>query len=330
MSECLESNNNKSYNKDQRSTTCCCSVRETPKGPLFVVQNKAEDDDLAFLVAGWSMTAVVRRFFQHLLADQSDDDRDECLPQVKGPHFFGLRTSSIAEMARYALTLETDDGEIQVNAWQQEPFSVNIAAVPEVVADRWAASGVTLADQAGPDVSPEIHLLVGADIATSPLMERKIVDGATAWRTRLGWVLSGPQTPLSRELPKRSEEIAVAYVAARSSSLDAHVQRLFEIEEFPTTCDHPTGPVFPLRKEERVGLLWKGEERPAENREQAHALARRQVERLAKERRDEYEGVLIKEYGKLDAIEEDPDPSETGYYLPHHVVICEDSASTKV
>ena len=40
------------YGEDQRSTTCCCSVRETPKGPLFVVQNKAEDDDLAFLVAG--------------------------------------------------------------------------------------------------------------------------------------------------------------------------------------------------------------------------------------------------------------------------------------
>ena len=87
---------------------------------------------------------------------------------------------------------------------------MNIATVLEVVADRWAAAGVTPADQAGPDVSPEIHLLVGAVIATSLLMERKIVDGATAWRTRLGKVLSGPQTPMSGEPPKRSEEIVVA------------------------------------------------------------------------------------------------------------------------
>ena len=112
------------------------------------------------------------------------------------------------------------------------------------------------------------------------------------------------------------------------------MQQLFEMEEFPTTCDHQAGPVFPLWKKEEgyeVGLLPKGEERPAENREQAHALARRQVERFEKkERPEEYKGVLIKDYGELDAIEEDPDPSETGYYLPHHAVIREDSASTKV
>ena len=104
------------------------------------------------------------------------------------------------------------------------------------------------------------------------------------------------------------------------------------MEELPITSE-PTGPSFPLRRkgdEYEVGLLWKGEERTTENREQTHALARRQVERLEKERGEEYEGVLIKEYGELDAFEEDPDPSETGFYLQHHAVIREDSASTKV
>ena len=249
---------------------------------------------------------------------------------------FGSAQKAEAKLlAQYALMLETDDGgEVAVNAWQQEPFSVNIAAVSAVVADRWASSGVTLADQAGPDVSPEILLLLGADIAASLLKERKVVDGATAWRTSLGWVLSGPQIADKRsEATEPPEEIVVAYAMARSSSLESQVERLFAIEELPITSE-PTGPSFPLQRKDNmyeVGLLWKGDERPAENREQALALARRQVERLEKkERRAEYEDVLIKEYGQLDAIEDDPDPTETGYYLPHHAVIREDSTSTKV
>ena len=58
---------------------------------------------------------------------------------------FGSAQEAEAKLtAKYALTLETDnDGEVEVNVWQQEPFSVNIAAVSEIGADRWASSDVT-------------------------------------------------------------------------------------------------------------------------------------------------------------------------------------------
>ena len=46
-----------------RSLVCVCSVRESSRGPLFVVEKRAEEEGLRLVVAGWTMTGVVRRFF---------------------------------------------------------------------------------------------------------------------------------------------------------------------------------------------------------------------------------------------------------------------------
>ena len=47
-------------------------------------------------------------------------------------------------------------------------------------------------------------------------------------------------------------------------------------------------------------------------------------------RKRAYEEVLIDEYSKLDTIEKEPQSDKPGYYLPHHAVVREEAATTKV
>ena len=46
--------------------------------------------------------------------------------------------------------------------------------------------------------------------------------------------------------------------------------------------------------------------------------------------REAYEKLLIREYGSLKAIEEEPRPEEPRYYLPPHTVVREEVSTTKV
>ena len=79
-----------------------------------------------------------------------------------------------------------------------------------------------------------------------------------------------------------------------------------------------------------IGLLWKSDERPADNWVQAAGAVRKLHERLSvKKQAEKYEEVLMREYGELEAIEREPCPETAGYYLPHHAVVREDSATTK-
>ena len=47
-------------------------------------------------------------------------------------------------------------------------------------------------------------------------------------------------------------------------------------------------------------------------------------------RKRAYEEVLIDEHSKLHAVEKEPQPDKPGYYLPHHAVVREEAATTKV
>ena len=75
-----------------RSLVCVCSVRESARGPLLVVEKRAEEEGLGLVVAGWTMTGVVRRFLELVLSedDQKSESEHAQLPQIKRPHFFGL------------------------------------------------------------------------------------------------------------------------------------------------------------------------------------------------------------------------------------------------
>ena len=97
---------------------------------------------------------------------------------------------------------------------------------------------------------------------------------------------------------------------------------------------HDNLPAFPLKKCDdmyEVGLLWQGPDRPEDNKRQAVSSAvslRRGL--LKKNNLESYENVLMKEYQELDAIEKEPEPEHSGYYMPHHAVVREAAATTKL
>ena len=79
-----------------------------------------------------------------------------------------------------------------------------------------------------------------------------------------------------------------------------------------------------------VGLLWKNEDRPQDNRKQAISQAIALRKRLLRDGTlQEYKKVLIDEYLELGAIEEEHS-TEQGYYMPHHAVVCSSSSTTKI
>ena len=119
-------------------------------------------------------------------------------------------------------------------------------------------------------------------------------------------------------------EVKVAYVQNK-------IESLWEMEE-PHV--HDNLPAFPLKKCDdmyEVGLLWQGPDRPEDNKRQAVSSAvslRRGL--LKKNNLESYKNVLMKEYQGLDAIEKEPEPERPGYYMPHHAVVREAAATTKL
>ena len=104
------------------------------------------------------------------------------------------------------------------------------------------------------------------------------------------------------------------------------------MEEPLQRADHPILPMTFQNGRYQVGLLWKGHERPDDNRSQALAVTRNHLKHRLKdhtESRQRYDEVLLTEYTQLGAIGEDPDPDLPGYYMPHHAVFRKDASTTK-
>ena len=95
-------------------------------------------------------------------------------------------------------------------------------------------------------------------------------------------------------------------------------------------------PAFPISYDKNArlykdGLLWKGSQRPRDNKDQAEASAKALRRRLEKnEAIDGYENVLMKEYQDLNAIENEDQPHKEGYYMPQHAVIREAASTMKI
>ena len=125
-------------------------------------------------------------------------------------------------------------------------------------------------------------MLLGADVASQLLLEKRTSRGNVAWKTELGWVLYGPQTKIQSQHDGNPVEAVVSYVSAYGSSLDEQVRTLFELES-QTVTEGRAGPAFPLVASNgsyEIGLLWKGTARPESNESQAYASAKSQMAHL--------------------------------------------------
>ena len=216
----------------------------------------------------------------------------------------------------------------EMTALEKNDLNLNIPPVSPVVIERWRNRGVELSENELHDDSLGIELMIGADYINKFLIEKKVVDGEAAWLSNFGWVLSGPTNIASSSNSKEKCETETVRVAFVKNCIES----LWEMEE-------PFGkkviPAFPLKKDiddnrYEVGLLWRGESRPQDNKKQAVSQAIALRKRLVKENTlDAYEKVLLEEYLELGAIERDSSPEE-GYYMPHHVVVRSSASTTKL
>ena len=224
---------------------------------------------------------------------------------------------------KFQITVTGVSGDIPMEVWEQHSLGVEMEAVDAVVNQHWERHGISLSDRAGGCPSSDIHLLIGTDYSNKFLHEKVQIGGATAWRSEIGWILSGPNA-----LGRHSEpDVNVSFVYTHL------VERLWEQDD--PAVSEPHLPSFPLIKKKEhyeIGLLWKGSERPGDNKKQAMATLNSSLKRLdtKPDAKSQYEGVLMNEYAEFEAIERDPDPGSRGYYLPHHAVIREEATTTKV
>ena len=215
-----------------------------------------------------------------------------------------------------------------LNMIKRKNLNLDIPVVSTELRQRWRKRGVEVSDTAGRCSSEDIQMLIGADYANQFLQEKKEVEGEVAWRTNFGWVLSG--TVRSETSPQSSRaatgKVNVHYVSNRE------VETLWEMEAPMKSEEIPLLPMTVEKGRYQVGLLWKGEERPDDNRNQALAVARHNLKRKLQDGTEDrkcYDEVLLAEYSQLDAIEEEPEPDSPGYYMPHHAVFRKDASTTK-
>ena len=194
-----------------------------------------------------------------------------------------------------------------LNMIKRKNLNLDIPVVSTELRQRWRNRGVEVNDSAGRCSSEDIQMLIGADHANQFLQEKKEVEGEVAWRTNFGWVLSGK---LRSETSPQSSRAATGKVNVHYVS-NREVETLWE-KEAPMKSEEI--PLLPMTVEKglyQVGLLWIGEERPDNNRNQALAVARHSLKRKLQDGTEDrkcYDEVLLAEYSQLDAIEEEPEP----------------------
>ena len=140
--------------------------------------------------------------------------------------------------------------------------------------------------------------MLGADCVNRFLQEKKEVGGETAWIGFIG--------------AKKSKFLNTVIQVA---NIQTDIETLWELEQPPKTVSVlPAFPMIKSGKSFKVGLLWKCEERPQDNKARAIAAVKSLVSRLKRNNTFEaYQDILMGESKELGAIEKEPNPEQAGY-----------------
>ena len=237
----------------------------------------------------------------------------------------------IVQAKEFECSFRSEDGSGQLN-------NVRVYAIPDlgIVQGRLSSNssvvrkaqrdGLNLSDRFDDDefVSDNVHVLLGNDLLHMVVKSQDHWNEFTWRKTIFGDVLSGGVS--------QSQVATARYL--KLGNLEKKVAAFWEIEEVPNAVSPDEmylQEMFKeiLLKDERyeAPLLWNGSMRPTDNRfeaERHYASVKKNLMRAGKW--DEYVAVL-REYQEFGALELDPDPSKPGYFLPHHGVIRENSAT---
>ncbi|XP_011859777.1 PREDICTED: uncharacterized protein LOC105557203 [Vollenhovia emeryi] len=209
---------------------------------------------------------------------------------------------------------------------------------------RWADPDPTSADP--------IQIILGADVFSDILLEgvRKgdRAGEPIAQCTIFGWVISGPIGPISNgtEALRASSQISVHH-CAYTSSLDEDLKRFWEVEEPPTRssrsaedeeCERHFRETHARADDGRYIVRLPFKKGPpidiGDSRGRANALLASLVRRLQRNPgiAADYRNFMA-EYERLGHMRRAPvssGPQDTHVFIPHHPVLREDSATTRL
>ena len=204
-----------------------------------------------------------------------------------------------------------------------------------------------LADHSNGQESLQVDVLIGADYYWRLVTGRteRCEGGLVAVETRLGWVLSGP-VPREKRHKTTSSLLAthtlhVSTTIHETQTLNDTLQSFWELESLGTKQPEPClltefeNTITRKNGRYHVTLPWKKDHPPLPDnlqlaRGRLHGLHHRLRQRpsLLKE----YDAIIqdqIKQ-GVVEVVTQPPPPDRTVHYLPHHAVVRQDKATTKV
>ena len=206
--------------------------------------------------------------------------------------------------------------------------------------------GLDLADSAEMEDRLEVDMLVGCDLYWNLVTGRVLRgrNGPTAIHTKFGWVLSGPadQKVTSVNLSLSTTHALRIDSYPMDQSLDDHLKRFWELESLGIMKDESS--VYEKFVQQisfngqryQVSLPWKESHPPLPSN---LGLCRKRLAGLLRKLRQtpqllaEYDSVIKDQISKgIVKVVDDPHPSDDGrtHYLPHHGVVREDKATSKL
>lgn len=208
---------------------------------------------------------------------------------------------------------------------QQAPLRNNHPAIQAA-----REQGLYIKDTAkqGDEAEP-LHFLLGNDVLRRVKTGKTIdLGNYSAMESTFGWTVFGS--------PRVYPGSTAATLFLKCNKLEQQVAAWFDTEDVPErTLETPLDVLSEQFKfvdaRYEVPLLWKSDNRPANNKAQAYKIFAAQKERLEKNGTwDDYVAV-VEDYKKFGALEDDnEEEEEAGHHLIHHAVLSKDSLTHRL
>ncbi|KAL7881123.1 hypothetical protein SRHO_G00033770 [Serrasalmus rhombeus] len=264
-------------------------------------------------------------------------------------HTFGSSTPTTVSRNIVKLSLE--------NVWdKQQRIEIEAVVTPQVctalmkvpgehIQKEMKRRGLQLADCDG-DYKPELSVLIGSDYYWQIVSGRveRLTKSLVALESTFGWAVQGPMAVSSM-----TESTCMNILLRNDAQMDKQLHAFRELESLGITSEKPESPkdAEALQRFEETSILKDGHYEVELPWRQDHPPLQDNY-RIAKRRLESLKGKLSKDvtlYSRYNEVVEDylkqgmaeDVPKERAslqdsqtYYLPHHAVLREDKATTKL
>lgn len=327
---------------------------------LIPQAEKAENTVLLQTAKAWAIGPTSKKMVRCLLdgGSQGSFVHENVVKELQLPvtrqgtltlHTFGSSTPTTVSRNIVKLSLE--------NVWdKQQKIEIEAVVTPQVctalmkvpgehIQKEMKRRGLQLADCDG-DHKPELSVLIGSDYYWQIVSGRveRLTKSLVALESTFGWAVQGPMAVSSM-----TESTCMNILLSNDAQMDKQLHAFWEIESLGITSEKPESPedAEALQRFEETSILkdgryqvelpWRQEHPPLQDN---YRIAKKRLESLKRKLSKDVTlysryNEVVEDYLKQGMAEDvpneraSPQDSQT-YYLPHHAVLREDKATTKL